>query len=71
MADRVPAGAFPECEQAEQKLAQGTFMKPVKAFTSRRESLTAMRTAVNEHDVDITKIKEDLANLPFPFAVRS
>lgn len=71
MTDRVPPGAFPDCEKAEQKLAQGTFMKPVRAFASRSDSLVEMRDAVNEHDVDIAKIKEDLANLPFPFAVRS
>lgn len=71
MADRVPPGAFSEAAKQEQILATNHLGGPKKAFDSRSTALGAMRTAVNEHDVAIAQLKEDLANLPFPFAVRS
>jgi hypothetical protein len=69
--ERVPPGAFPECEMWEQQLATQSLGGMKSAFTSRKDSLTKMRTAINEHDVDIAAMKETLANLPFPFAVHS
>jgi hypothetical protein len=45
MSERVPAGAFAECAKLE-KSAYG----PRPALDARAKALTAMRTAVNEHD---------------------
>lgn len=71
MTDRVPPGAFPEAAKWEQAIATSVLGGKKPVFDSRAKSLGEMRTAVNEHDTAIAQLKEDLANLPFPFAVRS
>jgi hypothetical protein len=55
MPERVPAGAFAECAKLE-KSAYG----PRPALDARAKALVEMRTAVNEHDQEITDLQARL-----------
>jgi hypothetical protein len=48
MTDLVPPGAFPEAEKVEQQIAESVLSRGFEAFTSRAQSLAAMRNAINE-----------------------
>jgi len=65
MTDVVPSGAFNDARDREQEIATKTLGAKKQAFDSRASSLTAMRTAVNDHETRIDKIEEVLRDRPF------
>lgn len=71
MAERVAPGAFDKVAEHLTRVVKRPDGGDITAFENDRRAKEGMRKAVNEHEVDIIKIKEDLAKLPFPFAVRS
>lgn len=63
MSEPIPSGAFPECEQFEQKIATMDLGGPKKAFTSRKDALVAMRNLGNAHDAELKDLDERLASV--------
>jgi hypothetical protein len=66
MAVPVPPGAYPECEKLEQQLATQTLGGAKAAFGSRRDSLVAMRNAVNDHEARLAALEAAGPPSPFP-----